>query len=87
MAGTAALDFGAQARIVARLAGRCPGYRARRPDALPRVHGLLGHLAGLAAAFRDAARKDLGVTTGTAPGHGRARPVRTLARGAARCPR
>ncbi|MFF8960184.1 TIGR03086 family metal-binding protein [Streptomyces sp. NPDC014894] len=37
----------------------CPDYAVRE---------LLGHLVGLATAFRDAARKDLGPTTGTDPG-------------------
>lgn len=36
----------------------CPDYAVRN---------MLGHLAGLSAAFRDAARKDLGETTGTNP--------------------
>jgi uncharacterized protein (TIGR03086 family) len=63
------LDLGPQARIVARLADGvtdeqladetpCPGYRVRT---------ILGHLTGLAVAFRDAARKDLGATTDTGP--------------------
>ncbi|CAL9600209.1 TIGR03086 family metal-binding protein [Streptomyces sp. enrichment culture] len=63
------LDLGPQARIVARLAERvtdeqlahgtpCPGYAVRN---------LLGHLLGLAVAFRDAGRKDLGATTDTSP--------------------
>ncbi|MFI1398067.1 TIGR03086 family metal-binding protein [Streptomyces sp. NPDC020681] len=37
----------------------CPKYAVRE---------LLGHLVGLATAFRDAARKDLGPTTNTDPG-------------------
>jgi len=37
----------------------CPEYAVRH---------LLGHVAGLAVAFRDAARKDLGATTDTSPG-------------------
>ncbi|MGW7267226.1 TIGR03086 family metal-binding protein [Streptomyces sp. NPDC054842] len=64
------LDLGPQARIVAGLAERvgedqldgatpCPEYAVRH---------LLGHLTGLAIAFRDAARKDLGPTTDTPPG-------------------
>ncbi|MFD8522959.1 TIGR03086 family metal-binding protein [Streptomyces capillispiralis] len=63
------LDLGPQARIVARLAEGvtdeqladgtpCPDYA---------VHHLLGHLIGLAVAFRDAGCKDLGVTTDTRP--------------------
>ncbi|MCX5195621.1 TIGR03086 family metal-binding protein [Streptomyces sp. NBC_00249] len=70
MSDTAIVDLAPQARILAglvvgvpdaRLAGRtpCPAYA---------VSDLLGHLAGLAAAFRDAGRKDLGPTTDTAPG-------------------
>lgn len=62
-------DLGPQALIVARLAEGvtdehldggtpCPDYAVRN---------LLGHLTGLAVAFRDAARKDLGATTDTAP--------------------
>ncbi|MFC3576142.1 TIGR03086 family metal-binding protein [Streptomyces yaanensis] len=63
------LDLGPQTRIVARLAAGvrdeqltdvtpCPGYAVRN---------MLGHLIGLAVAFRDAGRKDLGVTTDTSP--------------------
>jgi len=63
------LDLEPQARIVARLAAGvgdeqltdptpCPGYTARN---------LLGHLLGLAVAFRDAGRKDLGDATDTSP--------------------
>ncbi|MFF4492309.1 TIGR03086 family metal-binding protein [Streptomyces sp. NPDC001544] len=63
------LDLGPQTLVVARLAERvtdeqlsaatpCPDYAVRH---------LLGHLVGLAAAFRDAARKDLGATTDTSP--------------------
>lgn len=63
------LDLGPQALIVARpTAGvtdgqldgvtPCPGYAVRH---------MLGHLAGLATAFRDAGRKDLGTTTDTSP--------------------
>ncbi|MGW0792908.1 TIGR03086 family metal-binding protein [Streptomyces sp. NPDC002911] len=37
----------------------CPGYSVRE---------LLGHLLGLTMAFRDAAHKKLGPTTGTSPG-------------------
>jgi uncharacterized protein (TIGR03086 family) len=63
------LDLEPQTRIVARLAAGvrdeqlmdgtpCPGFAVRN---------MLGHLLGLAAAFRDAGRKDLGVTTDTGP--------------------
>ncbi|MFD6923498.1 TIGR03086 family metal-binding protein [Streptomyces sp. NPDC059944] len=62
-------DLGPQALIVARLAEGvtdahldgatpCPDYA---------VHHLLGHLTGLSVAFRDAARKDRGASTDTAP--------------------
>ncbi|MFC7265163.1 TIGR03086 family metal-binding protein [Streptomyces lutosisoli] len=62
-------DLGPQALIVARLAQGvteeqldgvtpCPGLA---------VHNMLGHVAGLVIAFRDAARKDLGPTTATSP--------------------
>ncbi|MET9089567.1 TIGR03086 family metal-binding protein [Streptomyces sp. NPDC004237] len=70
MTGTTMIDLGPQARIVAALAERvtdeqlagvtpCPAYAVRH---------LLGHVAGLSVAFRDAARKDLGATTATPPG-------------------
>lgn len=63
------VDLEPQTRIVARLAAGvrdeqlmdgtpCPGFAVRN---------MLGHLLGLAAAFRDAGRKDLGVTTDTGP--------------------
>ncbi|MFD9368865.1 TIGR03086 family metal-binding protein [Streptomyces sp. NPDC060020] len=63
-------DLGPQARIVARLAAGVPDARLDDPTPCPEyaVSHLLGHLAGLAVAFRDAARKDLGPTTDTAPG-------------------
>ncbi|MET7295223.1 TIGR03086 family metal-binding protein [Streptomyces griseoloalbus] len=63
------LDLGPQARIVARLAEGvtdeqladgtpCPDYAVRN---------VLGHLLGLAVAFRDAGRKKFGDTTDTSP--------------------
>ncbi|MDX3798475.1 TIGR03086 family metal-binding protein [Streptomyces sp. AK04-3B] len=66
---TMPFDLGPQAAVVARLAEAvrddqlddgtpCPGCAVRN---------LLGHLTGLAVAFRDAARKDLGPTTDTPP--------------------
>ncbi|MFD5143748.1 TIGR03086 family metal-binding protein [Streptomyces sp. NPDC058401] len=69
MTDTTMLDLGPQARIVARLAAGVPDARLSGPTPCPEytVGTLLGHLAGLAAAFRDAARKDLGPTTDTAP--------------------
>ncbi|WP_030761478.1 TIGR03086 family metal-binding protein [Streptomyces sp. NRRL F-2664] len=67
--GTASLDLGAQTRIVTRLAAGVPDSRLDAPTpcrAYP-VGVLLVHLTGLAVAFRDAARKDLGPTTDSAP--------------------
>ncbi|MEU8464071.1 TIGR03086 family metal-binding protein [Streptomyces sp. NPDC029003] len=63
-------DFGPQSRIVAALAAGVPDARLtdRTPCPAYAVGDLLSHLAGLAVAFRDAARKDLGPTTDTAPG-------------------
>ncbi|WP_327314228.1 TIGR03086 family metal-binding protein [Streptomyces sp. NBC_01235] len=65
---TTTLDLGPQARIIARLAA---GVRDEQlADATPcpgcAVRNMLGHLTGLAGAFRDAARKDLVATTDTA---------------------
>ncbi|MFV0136704.1 TIGR03086 family metal-binding protein [Streptomyces sp. HMX87] len=63
------LDLGPQARAVARLADGVPDARLTDPTPCPgmTVRNLLGHLVHLAAAFRDAGRKDLGVTTDTSP--------------------
>ncbi|AVV43328.1 TIGR03086 family metal-binding protein [Streptomyces sp. ID05-04B] len=66
---TITFDLGPQAAVVARLA------EAVRDDQLDdgtpcdgcAVRNLLGHLTGLAVAFRDAARGDLGLTTDTPP--------------------
>ncbi|MGC9497981.1 TIGR03086 family metal-binding protein [Streptomyces sp. WG7] len=67
---TPALDLGPQTRILARLAEGAGDARLADPTPCPdlAVRNLLGHLTGLAVAFRDAARKDLGVTTDTDPG-------------------
>ncbi|MFJ3494105.1 TIGR03086 family metal-binding protein [Streptomyces sp. NPDC086091] len=68
--GTSAVpDLGPQARIVARLAAAVPDERLADPTPCPgtTVGALLGHVAGLSLAFRDAARKDLGPTTDSAP--------------------
>ncbi|MEQ6027048.1 TIGR03086 family metal-binding protein [Streptomyces salinarius] len=66
---TATLDLGPQARILARLADGVREDRLADPTPCPdlAVRNLLGHLTGLAVAFRDAARKDLGPTTDTSP--------------------
>lgn len=63
------LDLGPQARTVARLAERVSDEQlaAGTPCPAYAVRNLLGHIAGLAVAFRDAARKDLGATTDTSP--------------------
>ncbi|MFC9466613.1 TIGR03086 family metal-binding protein [Streptomyces coelicoflavus] len=66
---TTTLDLGPQARILARLADGVRDDRLADPTPCPdlAVRNLLGHLTGLAVAFRDAARKDLGPTTDTSP--------------------
>ncbi|CAL9415032.1 TIGR03086 family metal-binding protein [Streptomyces sp. enrichment culture] len=65
----APLDLGPQTRILARLADGVHEDRLADPTPCPglAVRHLLGHLTGLAVAFRDAARKDLGPTTDTSP--------------------
>ncbi|MGW1641381.1 TIGR03086 family metal-binding protein [Streptomyces lavendulae] len=70
MTDTTTLDLGPQTGIVARLVAGVPdaGLGGRTPCPAYAVGDLLGHLSGLAVAFRDAARKDLGSTTDTAPG-------------------
>ncbi|MET9346295.1 TIGR03086 family metal-binding protein [Streptomyces termitum] len=70
MTRTPALDLGPQTLIVARLVAGVPDARLADPTPCPAytVADLLGHLTGLAVAFRDAARKDLGPTTAVAPG-------------------
>ncbi|MGW0709858.1 TIGR03086 family metal-binding protein [Streptomyces sp. NPDC002643] len=67
--GTANLDLGPQTRVVARLARGVSDVQLSGPTPCPEyaVRNLLGHLLGLAIAFRDAGRKDLGATTDTAP--------------------
>ncbi|MGW7343580.1 TIGR03086 family metal-binding protein [Streptomyces sp. NPDC054854] len=72
MTDTTTLDLGPQARIVARIATGVPDARLTDPTPCPAyaVGDLLGHLAGLCVAFRDAARKDLGPTTDTDPESG-----------------
>ncbi|MGW3414252.1 TIGR03086 family metal-binding protein [Streptomyces sp. NPDC000888] len=63
------LDLGPQARIVASLAAGATDEQLAGATPCPElaVHNMLGHLIGLAAAFRDAGRKDLGPTTDTSP--------------------
>ncbi|MGW1770226.1 TIGR03086 family metal-binding protein [Streptomyces sp. NPDC002104] len=70
MTDTKMLDLGPQCGRLARLAAGVPDARLAGPTPCPKytVRELLGHVTGLAAAFRDAARKDLGPTTDTAPG-------------------
>ncbi|MFF8606083.1 TIGR03086 family metal-binding protein [Streptomyces sp. NPDC015346] len=67
---TAHIDLGAAAERVARLAARVGDERLDDPTPCPAyaVREVLGHLAGLSVAFRDAARKDFGPTTNTPPG-------------------
>ncbi|MFC4501886.1 MULTISPECIES: TIGR03086 family metal-binding protein [Streptomyces] len=64
---TITLDLGPQARVVARLAAGVRDEQLADPTPCPdcAVHNMLGHLTGLAVAFRDAASKDLGPTTDT----------------------
>ena len=63
------LDLGPQTRVIARLAEGTSEEQLAEATPCPdyAVRNMLGHLLGLSAAFRDAARKDLGVTTNTAP--------------------
>ncbi|WP_326723945.1 TIGR03086 family metal-binding protein [Streptomyces sp. NBC_00243] len=62
-------DLGPQALTVARLAAGVTDEQLAGATPCPElaVHNMLGHLLGLAAAFRDAGRKDLGPTTDTSP--------------------
>jgi uncharacterized protein (TIGR03086 family) len=62
-------DFGPQALVVARLAAGVTDAQLDGVTPCPKyaVRNLLGHLTGLAVAFRDAGRKDLGPTTDTSP--------------------
>ncbi|BFO20469.1 TIGR03086 family metal-binding protein [Streptomyces sp. KM77-8] len=63
------LDLGPQTRVVARLAEGVADEQLADGTPCPRyaVHHMLGHLLGLAVAFRDAGRKSLGATTDTSP--------------------
>jgi uncharacterized protein (TIGR03086 family) len=64
------LDLEPAARRMAVLADGVTDAHLPAPTPCPgtAVRNLLGHLIGLSTAFRDAGRKDLGATTGTAPG-------------------
>ncbi|MFF5186156.1 TIGR03086 family metal-binding protein [Streptomyces sp. NPDC000345] len=66
---TTTLDLGPQTEIVARLAAAVQDEQLADGTPCPgcAVRNMLGHLTGLAAAFRDAARKGPGTLTGTAP--------------------
>src|ERR1044072_6306172 len=63
------LDLGPQTRVIALLAEAVTDDQLGNTTPCPKyaVHNLLGHLLHLSAAFRDAARKDLGPTTDTPP--------------------
>ncbi|MEU0023849.1 TIGR03086 family metal-binding protein [Streptomyces sp. NPDC006335] len=63
------LDLGPQTRVIALLAERVTDEQLGNTTPCPEypVRNMLGHLLGLAAAFRDAGRKDLGATTDTPP--------------------
>ncbi|MER5208292.1 TIGR03086 family metal-binding protein [Streptomyces sp. NPDC002825] len=67
------IDLGAAAERVARLAEGIDDERLDDPTPCPEfaVRELLAHVAGLSVAFRDAARKQFGPTTGTPPGSSR----------------
>ena len=64
------LDLGPQAAVVAGLAEAVTDEQLADPTPCPEyaVRNMLAHLTHLAGAFRDAGRKDLGVTTDTSPG-------------------
>jgi uncharacterized protein (TIGR03086 family) len=66
---TPTLDLGPQTAVLARLAEGVTDEHLADPTPCPEyaVRNLLGHLLGLTIAFRDAGRKDLGVTTDTSP--------------------
>ncbi|SDK87068.1 TIGR03086 family metal-binding protein [Streptomyces indicus] len=63
------IDFRAQTRLVTELADRVTDAQLDLPTPCPAlaVRNLLGHIVGLAAAFRDAARKEFGPAADSAP--------------------
>lgn len=65
----ATLDLGPQTRVIARLAEGVREEQLAAPTPCPgcAVRTMLGHVLGLSVAFRDAARKDLGAMTDSAP--------------------
>ncbi|MCT4352148.1 TIGR03086 family metal-binding protein [Streptomyces sp. Je 1-79] len=75
MEKTEHIDLGTAAARVARLAEGVGDERLGDPTPCPEyaVREVLAHLVGLSVAFRDAARKEFGATTGTPPGS--VRPV------------
>ncbi|WP_327370985.1 TIGR03086 family metal-binding protein [Streptomyces sp. NBC_01217] len=66
---TPTVDLAPAARQIADLLGGIDERQLAGPTPCPHytVRELLAHVAGLSAAFRDAARKDLGRTTDTSP--------------------
>lgn len=75
METTKHIDLGTAAERVARLAEGIGDERLGDPTPCPEyaVREVLAHVASLSVAFRDAARKEFGATTGTPPGS--VRPV------------
>ncbi|MFI7497021.1 TIGR03086 family metal-binding protein [Streptomyces sp. NPDC049687] len=69
MTGTTTLDLGPQTRVVARLVEGVRDEQLTDPTPCPgcAVRNMLGHLTGLSVAFRNAARKESGPVTDTAP--------------------
>ncbi|MDJ0347413.1 TIGR03086 family metal-binding protein [Streptomyces sp. H10-C2] len=63
-------DLGPAAHAVAQLLPGITDEQLDDPTPCPKyaVRELLGHVVGLSTAFRDAARKEFGPTTGTPPG-------------------
>lgn len=66
------LDLEPAARQIGELISSVDDRQLSGPTPCPKysVRDLLAHIFGLSVAFRDAARKDLGPTTGTSPGSG-----------------